>query len=462
MRYVVFTYEGYGLPVAYHLLREGHDVVVAQVEDQAEVLSELEKNVRKEDPVERERRLSLYDGLLEKRTAAKVVAELERGTDRDDTYLYFDLNHLFRYSEALAPLGYPGNYPTAADYRLEIDREGAKRFVDEHYPQVRVGENHRFRKADEARAFLADSDELWVLKGLEEDARTVVPDVDDPKLARDQVLDALYQGREEYESAGFLLERLIPSMLEFTPQRVYVDGEIVSTLMVLENKSLGAGNVGPLTDCAQDLTFLIDPDDKISRIAFPPIVDEMARNHRGVFYWDASLLIDSRTGKIYFGEFCANRPGYNALYNQIGLTGSAAKYFEGLARGRNPFPEAQVGVAVRVFNLHEDDEGWPLRGAAVDYRPRSEADLWLTDVQCVRKRLTTAGFNDTLGVATGSGRSVAEAARRAHRAIDELSFEGAFYRPQFDLLTREYKTSILNRLDYGLERGFYKIGFSAA
>jgi hypothetical protein len=460
MRYVVFTYEGYGLPVAYHLLREGHEVIVAQVEDQAEVLSELEKNVAAEDPEERQRRLSLYDDLLEKRPASKVVEELEKGKDREETYLYFDLNHLFRTSERLAPLGYKGNYPTAADYRLEIDREAGKRFVQENYPQVRVGENHRFARVEEAQIFLKGTDDLWVLKGLEEDARTVVPEVEDVDLARDQIVEALIQNREEYESAGFLLERRIPNMLEFTPQRIYVDGEVVSTLMVLENKALGAGNVGPLTDCAQDLTFLIDAEDRISEIAFPPIVDEMARNHRGVFYWDASLLIDARSGKIYFGEFCANRPGYNALYNQMGLVGSAGRYFESLARGRNPFPDNQVGAAVRLFNLHEDDEGWPLAGAAMDYRQRSELDLWLTDLRCAKRRLRTAGFKDTLGVATGSGHSFTEAAKRAHRAIEELSFEGLFYRPMFDLTSREYKTSIANRLDYGLQRGFYKVGFS--
>lgn len=460
MRYVVFTYEGYGLPVAYHLLREGHDVLVAQVEDQAEVLSELERNLGAEDPVEHDRRMALYDGLLEKRPAAEVVAELERGTDRKETYLYFDLNHLFRYSEPLASLGYPGNFPTSEDYRLEIDRERAKSFVKDHYPNVRVGKNHRFNRAEEARVFLQDTDELWVLKGLEEDARTVVPEVEDPILARDQILEVLFQNRAEYESAGFLLERRIPNMLEFTPQRIYVDGQVVSTLMVLENKSLGAGNVGPLTDCAQDLTFLIENDAKIAEIAFPDVVDEMARNHRGVFYWDASLLIDSRTGKIYFGEFCANRPGYNALYNQMGLAGSAAKYFENVARGKNPFPDNQVGAAVRLFNLHEDDEGWPLPNAAIDYRSRSELDLWLTDLHCTKGRLRTTGFTDTLGVATGSGHSLTEAARRTHRAIEELSFEGLFYRPQFDLLSREYKTSIANRLDYGLQRAFYKVGFS--
>jgi hypothetical protein len=459
MRYVVFTFDGYGLPIANALRREGHEVVVAQVHDQADVTSELERNIADEDPAYKKRRLSLYDGLLAKQPADEVLKELKHRDDRDDTYLFFDLNHLYRYAEQAAELGYPGNFPTEEDYLYEIDRERSKSFVAENYPQVRVGENHGFAKVDEAEAFLRESEELWVLKGIEEDARTVVPGVDDPDLARNQILDALQKHREDYESAGFILERMIPSMLEFTPQRIYVDGRAVATMMVLENKALGAGNVGPQTDCAQDLTFLIDPEDKISEIAFPPIVDEMAKRHPGTFYWDASLLIDSRSGRIYFGEFCANRPGYNALYNQISLVGSAGRYFEMLARGKNPFPDDEVGIAVRIFNLHHGEGGEPLEGALVDCLPRSEPNLWLTDIRRDRGRLVTAGSKETLGVATGRGHSVGEAARRAHRAIEELSFEGAFYRPLFDLVSQEYRTSIVSRIQYGLQRGFYKVGF---
>jgi phosphoribosylamine-glycine ligase len=458
VRYVVFTFDGYGLPIALQLQREGHDVVVAQVQDQSDVLSSLEANLPDEEAEARGRRLSLYDGILDKRPAWEVVEELEKGTTQDD-FLFFDLNQLFRFSERLQPLGIAGNYPTEKDFLFEIDRESAKRFVNDNYPLVRVGENKRFSKAAEGIRFLKDSDDTWVLKGLEEDARTIVPDVDDVDLARGQIIEALSQMPEDYESAGYLLERMIPGMLEFTPQRVYYDGSHVATLMVLENKELGAGDVGPMTDCAQDLTFLIEEDDRIAEIAFPPIVDEMAREHRGLFFWDASLLIEARTGKIYFGEFCANRPGYNALYNQMSLVGSSSDYFEDVCRGRNPYPDNEVGVAVRVFNLNEDKGGYPLRNSAIDYKPRAEKDLWLTDVRRVRDRLRSAGYKDTIGVATGCGKSVYEAARRAHRVIDEFSFEGAFYRPMFDLLSREYKTSILNRIDYGLKRSFYKVGF---
>src|SRR5699024_2867775 len=133
MRYVVFSFDGYGLPIALQLQREGHDVTVAQVQDQDDVLSKIEENIADEEPEARERRLSLYDGILEKRPAWEVVEELER-TLPNDTVLFFDLNQLFRFSERLRPLGLPGNYPTEADFLLEIDREAAKGFVAKHYP----------------------------------------------------------------------------------------------------------------------------------------------------------------------------------------------------------------------------------------------------------------------------------------------------------------------------------------
>ena len=59
--------------------------------------------------------------------------------------------------------------------------------------------------------------------------------------------------------------------------------------------------------------------DEINRIAFPPKVYEMAKAHPGMFIWDASLLIDARTRKIYFGEFCPNRWGYDSFFTEIAM-----------------------------------------------------------------------------------------------------------------------------------------------
>jgi len=459
VKYAVFSFDGYGLPIAWQLQWEGHDVVVGQVEAQDDVISALEVNVPPESDEARSRRLSLFDGLLEKLPAAKLIERVKKSKDAAEWFSFFDLNHLFRQAAELRESGCHGNFPTEEDHRYEIDRNLAKEFVQSHYPDVRVAPKCGFRKMAEARKFLEASDELWVLKGLAEDARTVLPDVDDPELARGQILDALRQNPDEYESAGFLLELRIPHVLELTPQRVYLDGVAIANFMTVENKPMGAGNVGPMTDCAQDVGFAIDGDDKISRLAFPPIVDEIARQRKGLFYWDASLLLDGRSGKLYFGEFCANRPGYNSLFTEMTLAGGAAKYFECAVGNRCPYPPARVAASIRVFNPHLGDEGRPLAGARLEYKAGAEGDLWPIDVRKDRGRLVTAGYKDTVAVVTGVGHSVTEAATRAQRRVDELSFEGAYYRPKFDLLSREYPTSILNRIEYGLRRGFYRLGF---
>jgi hypothetical protein len=458
MRYYVFSFDGYGLAVAWQLQQEGCDVTIAMIEDQADTISEIEKNVPPEDEKERARRLSQYHGLMRKITAKQAVEEIQKAKDPKEVFAFFDLNHLFLYAEQVEKTGCHGNFPTAEDYRYEIDRELAKGFVQKNYPAIHVAENKRFKKASEAKAFLAESEDLWVLKGLAENARTVVPDVEDVELAGSQILDALAQHSGDYESAGFILELLIPSMIELTPERVYHDGVPVATVMCIENKPMGAGNVGPMTDCSQDLVFALELDDKINQMAFPPVIDEMAKQHRGLFFWDASLLVDSRTGKVYFGEYCPNRPGYNCLFTEMSLAGGASKYFESLIQGKSPYSENSCAASMRIFNFHKQD-GTLMAGGTIDYKPRIEKDLWLVDVRMQGSRRVNAGYQDGIAVITGAGKSVMEAARRAQRNIDEFSFEGAYYRPQFDFTSREYRTSILNRLDYGLQRGFYKIAF---
>ncbi len=44
---------------------------------------------------------------------------------------------------------------------------------------------------------------------------------------------------------------------------------------------------------------------------------------------------------MYFGEFCSNRPGYNSLFTELALAGSATKFFEKIVRKESPFTIAQ-------------------------------------------------------------------------------------------------------------------------
>ena len=460
MRYAVFTFSGDGLPVAHRLQQEGHDVVVGMVEDIADVFPDGEAP-RPEDALTRDRRLSLYDGLLQKKSARALVRELTDAKRTAETFVLFDRNHLFKFASSVSSTGFQGNFPLEEDYRFENDRDDAKRFVREHYPLLAVAEVREFSSVSDAAEFLKSTDELWVLKGRADGAATFLPDVDDAVLAGKQVIQQLESNRSAYELQGFILEPLISSVVELTPQRMYYDGEPIATTLDIENKPFGSGNVSIQTGCAQDLVFPIADGDRIGELAFPPIVQELAKRRRGLFYWDASLLIDRRSRKIHFGEFCSNRPGFNSLFSELAQCKSVHDYFSSAVRKRSPFTLGTLGCSVTLFNpaTDRDHHCHPPASVPIEYKAKVAGGLWLWDVKLEKNRLVSAGDDDNLGVITGSGTSIESAVNQMYRNVDDFSFVGVYYRPKFDYLSMDYPTSIVNRLNYGLERGLYQIPF---
>jgi hypothetical protein len=302
---------------------------------------------------------------------------------------------------------------------------------------------------------------VWVLKSNMDDASAFVPNVDDPVLAAKQVIEVMDKDAGSYGSEGFILEVLIPSVIELTPERLYYNGVPLGTSLMIENKPLGSGNISIQTGCAADLVFPIADADRINQIAFPPIVDELAKQHKGLFYWDASILINKRDGKMYFGEFCPNRPGYNSSFTEFAQCGSVHEFFENVSQSKNPFTLGTVATSVRIFNLHRDNETQQiLGGLTVDFAPEVEKDVWLWDVKKKGKKLINIGYGDCIAVITGYGKSVEEAVNKMYRNLDKFSFMGAYYRPKADYLSLGYPTSIVNRLNYGMDRGLYQMPFN--
>ena len=98
---------------------------------------------------------------------------------------------------------------------------------------------------------------------------------------------------------------------------------------------------------------------------------------------------------------------------------------------------------------------------ALNFLLEIEKDLWLWDVK--RKadgHFLTVGTDWNLAVMTGSGRSIEEAVGNLYKNIEGLAFVGGYFRSKDDYLSLDYPTSILNRLNYGMERGLYKIPFN--
>ena len=215
MKYIFFTSHGYGLPIAKKLIDEGNDVTVAMVND----LEFLEANLSDADKETKRRRLSLYDGILEKMPAEKVIKAMEKIEDKDEYFVFFDLNSLWKYSEMVIKMGFEkGIFPTFEDWKLEEDRNMAKGIVEKHYKDLEIAEVEEFKSVEDAEEFLKEAEHCFVLKGNSDDCSTVVPHTDDVEFANKLIIDQLQDGRAEYEAAGFILEKKIPNAMEFTPE----------------------------------------------------------------------------------------------------------------------------------------------------------------------------------------------------------------------------------------------------
>jgi len=464
MKYIIFTFNGEGLPLAKHLQDEGQEVIVGQVENFKSVLTTMEKRRNGEESTfKKNRRLSLYKNLVEKIPVDMLLKKMKRIKNKKEYFVFFDFNHLFRYAEQVKEMGFiHGNFPTEKDRLFEIDRDGAKDFVKKYYPYIKITEKEEFRSIHRAKIFLKNTDSSWVIKGKSENALTFIPTTNDVELAKYQVIETMEAFKDYYEESGFILEQKISSPIEITPEKIYYDGVPLAMNLDFENKPIGSGNISIQTYCAQDLVFPVSMESKIHDICFPPIVDKLAKRHKGLFVWDASLLIDKQTGTIYFGEFCPNRVGYNAFYTDLCQLPSTSYFFEQVVRKKSPFTLGTVGSSVTFFNILRDPhERNILSGASIDYTSDVSKNVWPFDIYKKKKtdKMRIVGSDWYLAVVTGAATTIDEAVRNLYKNVEQCSFPGAYYRPKSDYLSMDYPTSILNRLRYGLQKKLYTLPF---
>lgn len=456
MKILWFTFEGIGLHVAKRLQDEGNTVLIGQVETYKELGIDKE-----EDPKDTAMRVSTFNGIIEKKSAKTLLKEASKFEDKDEWSVICDFNNLFAIAEKLKEMGFAGEncsgfvfLPTREQYELESNRDKGKGFVKKHY-SIQVGEEHSFKTIDEGITFLEKSkgeDKIWVLKANNDDINALVPKTDDPSLAKDAIISALASDRAGYEMQGYILEEKISQPMELTPQAVFYDGDPVFFDLDIENKPLGAGNNGPQTGCSMNLVAQISQYDPICEISFPPIVYDMAIQHKGLFVWDASILIDARTGKQYFGEFCANRWGWDALFTELSMCESVTDYFQSVMNGRNPL-RRPFGASVRMFN--------PKKDSSKQIIYKSLEGIWLYDVWQNGKKLLPIGYSWDLCVATGAGESIEDATDECYERIEQIEFDCGLIRPKFDFLSQDYPTSITNRYNEGAAKLYMGTPFEA-
>lgn len=447
---VAFTYYGESLSVVQHAIDEGLDAVLAVIQDHADILTSTEKNA-KEPSDEKKLRLKIGDGIVPVVDADKAVKNLMKvpASERGSYFLFFDINVGFKYATMLAGQGFEGNFPTEEDRSFEVDRDKGKQFVKDHYAMLKVGEIQEFKKIDDALSFLETTDASWVLKGYDDLCETVVPNKQDPEKDKVQLVSALQNGQKDYEKSGFLLEKMIYDQCEITPEGIFHDGVLVAAILDIELKRKFAGDLGPNCGCAANLIVPLSLSDPIVQYAFPSYVLDMARQRKGMFLWDASILNDPEDNEMYFGEFCPNRFGWDSVQTEITMAGGVKKYLNAIVNHENPFKMGTFGFSVRLFAGNKDPD------VAIEIGDEIKPYAWPMYVHQIDDKIAMTGYSDDAIVVTSVGNSIMDAVNSAYEHVEEISLKDAIYRPKEDILSRSYPAALLNRYDYAKNEGLF-------
>jgi hypothetical protein len=430
------------------LAQEGRDVTVG-------IVRRLEKlGLKDEEPEtaqERSTRLILYDGLLKKRSSESVMEMLRRvpRAARDDYFIFFDFNSMYNLAEEVIAMGFKhGLLPTEWYYKMEKERPMAKKFVKDNYPEIKVADSHGFARAQEGIKFLNETEGVYVLKSNGNHGKTLVPKTDDPQKAKKLLVEALTENRKDYELGGFLLEEKIPNCLEVTPVMVFYDGKPVYTLVEFESKELGAGNIGLQKGGNLALSVKTPLNCALNRMAFPKAVYDLAKKQPGLSIYDMGLLWNGKD--FYFTEFCAMRYGWDGIFSEMVMADEGkpfvGNYFEDIMAGRNPLSNT-FGVSVRLFNFGGHMEGMDKSedDVVLEWPTESDNNLFVYRMKKLENKKVTVGGLDLMGVATGASNVLETAVGKAYAIVDSVDYDTKYFRPKFDFLSVEYKSSILNR-----------------
>lgn len=435
-----FTFDACGLSIAKKLEDEGNTLVYAQIMKRKSLSIPNDTPEKLEDEKLRQ---EIGQGILEIYDADEILSKMKSIENKDDWFVVCDFNNMWKYGEAIIAMGFKnGFFPTKAQWEMEEDRNLGKEFVKKNYPGLKVAEVQEFKAVEEGIDFLEETDKVWVLKSYDPAGSTVVPMSDDPEIAKEEIIGAMELEKGAYEKAGFLLEEMIPNPIEVTPEAQWYNGELIMTTVDIENKPVGSGSVGNMTGCASNLIIKTDLKEKINDIAFPPAIWEMAKKHPGLFVFDASILINPKTKELYFGEFCANRWGWDSFFTNLAMCESVTSFFTSCLEGKNPLIH-DFGSAVRMFNLKNHAE--------VPIILDDDKEVWLYNGKMKEDKLVSVGNCWELYVCTAGGKTIKEAVDLSYEELDKTSFTNGYYRPKFDFVSKDYKNSIMNRYDFTVE-----------
>jgi hypothetical protein len=460
MRFVFFTYDGAIMSVARKLLLEGYEVRVCQIRNASSL--GVSSWINDSEAMEcRKRRLSIYDGFIEKHSIESTLSFLKYQKNKDDFFIVFDYNNQYKISEAVLKMGYQhGLFPMEYDYLMEKDRKMAKDFLRQHYNGVKLKETKEFKKVDDVIKFVQESDKLWVIKSDGNFAETLVPDKDDLEMGRNQVISELEENRKDFEKGKIMAEEKIMNPIEFTPQMVFYNGEPIYSQIEIETRMFGPLDIGPQTGGNENLIIRTELSSPINNIIFPDVVYKEAKKRKGIYIRDAGILSDGQD--LYFTEFAGCRWGWGGIFSELSASmdekGNIGGYFESLKEGMSPY-NFDVGVSLALYTLDADNKfvGLPQGDIPMTISDHQN-DFFLYQIKRNPNKdaMINIGYrwfsSAPLGYVVGRGHTVEEAVSYLYNSLHYFSLKGIYYRPKSDFLSKENEKCVLNRLQFLIDK----------
>ena len=463
-KYIIFTFDGGGCSIAKKLIDEGRETFLVQIQDSKDMPKGSWMN-EDESPEKKKRRLSIYDGIIEKYTDAEMLKSMKSIENKEDYFVFFDFNSLYEFAEKCLDMGFTnGIFPLEKDYELEQDRQLGKDIAKKNLKGIRVDEVFNFKKVKDGIDFLNEhADKIFALKSDGNNANTIVPLTNNPEFAKKELIIQLMDDQKDYEKGGFTFEEKIMDIIEVCPQICFYNGKPIYTEIEMETRLIGSGDIGFQTGGNQNIVMQTKFSDKINKIAFPPFVFEEAKKRKGIYLKDCGMLFDKK-GIPHFSEFAGNRYSWGGVFSELSMAqckkGCVSEYFETLASGKNPY-KYKFGSTIGIYNLEPDGKYPDLskQDIPVQWEKSVEPRFFPYQVRIDDKKnketeenepiVVNVGTRDILNsYYTGFGNSLVEAANMAYGFANKVSFNGMYYRPKFDMLSTEYVSSIPNRIKF--------------
>jgi hypothetical protein len=96
--------------------------------------------------------------------------------------------------------------------------------------------------------------------------------------------------------------------------------------------------------------------DKINAIAFPPVVDAMAKQHKGLVLLGCLASHRQTNRQDLLRRILLKPPGYNSLFTELAQCSSVDHYFLSMVREESPFKLGTVATSVLLLNPATDEE----------------------------------------------------------------------------------------------------------